>query len=50
LLRETFRLHQHEFKTPVDLVLVARNSIAGRAFAAVEKDFLAVAHKAGLLA
>ncbi|MFM2082958.1 MAG: ribonuclease protein component [Verrucomicrobiota bacterium] len=50
LLRETFRLHQHEFKTPMDLVLVARNSIAGRAFAAVEKDFLAVAHKAGLLA
>jgi ribonuclease P protein component len=50
LLRETFRLHQHEFKTPVDLVLIARNSIAGRALAAVEKDFLTVAHKAGLLA
>ena len=50
LLRESFRLHQHEFKTPVDLVLVARNSIAGRAFAGVEKDFLAVAQKAGLLA
>lgn len=49
LLRETFRLHQYELAQPVDLVLVARPSIAGRAFAGVEKDFLTVLRKAGLL-
>ena len=40
-LRESFRLHQHELSQPVELVLVARASIAGRGFAEVEKDFLA---------
>ena len=49
LLRESFRLHQHEFSQPVELVLVARNSIAGRDFAGVEKDFLAVLRRASLL-
>jgi ribonuclease P protein component len=49
LLRESFRLHQHEFAQPVDLVLVARPSIVGRPFAAVEKDFLTALRKAGLL-
>ncbi|MEI7806982.1 MAG: ribonuclease P protein component [Verrucomicrobiota bacterium] len=49
LLRESFRLHQHEFVQPVELVLVARNSIAGKDFAAVEKDFLAALHRAKLL-
>ena len=49
LLRESFRLHQHEFAQPVELVLVARNSIAGRSFAEVEKDFLAALQRAKLL-
>ena len=49
LLRESFRRHQHEFAQPVELVLVARNSIAGKSFAGVEKDFLATLHRAGLL-
>jgi ribonuclease P protein component len=49
LLRESFRLHQHEFSQSVELVLVARNSIAGRDFAGVEKDFLAVLRRASLL-
>jgi ribonuclease P protein component len=49
LLRESFRLHQHEFAQPVELVLVARNSIAGKQFADVEKDFLAALNRAGLL-
>jgi ribonuclease P protein component len=49
LLRESFRLHQHEFSRPVELVLVARNSIAGKKFAEVEKDFLAALNRAGLL-
>ena len=49
LLRESFRQHQNELKQPVELVLVARPSIAGRAFAAVEKDFLTMLERAGLL-
>jgi len=49
LLRESFRLHQHEFAQPVELVLVARPSIAGRGFAEVEKDFLAALNRAGLM-
>jgi ribonuclease P protein component len=49
LLRESFRLHQHEFLQPVELILVARNSIAGKKFADVEKDFLATLRRAGLL-
>jgi len=50
LLREAFRQHQHDFLQPVDLVLVARASIVGKGFAAVEKDFLTILSKAGLLA
>jgi ribonuclease P protein component len=49
LLRESFRQHQHELSQPVELVLVARNSIAGKKFADVEKDFLAALNRAKLL-
>ena len=49
LLRESFRLHQHEFAQPVELVLVARNSIAQKDFAGVEKDYLAALHRGKLL-
>ena len=49
LLRETFRLHQHDLAAPVDLVLVARPSIAGKGFAEVERDFLTTLRKARLL-
>jgi ribonuclease P protein component len=49
LLRESFRRHQHEFSAPIEIVLVARNSIAGKTFAAVEKDFLAALKRARLL-
>jgi ribonuclease P protein component len=49
LLRESFRRHQHELAKPVELVLVARNSIAGKEFAHVEKDFLAALRRASLL-
>lgn len=49
LLREAFRIHQHEFTQPVDLVLVARPSIAEKAFGGVERDFLTTLRKAGLL-
>ena len=49
LLRESFRLHQHELAQPVELVLVARNSITDKGFDGVEKDFLAALRRAGLL-
>ena len=40
LLRESYRLHQFELNQPVDLILVARRSIAGKSFADVERDLL----------
>jgi ribonuclease P protein component len=49
LMREVFRVHQRKLSQPVDLVLVARRSIAGRGLAEVEKDFLATLRRAGLL-
>jgi ribonuclease P protein component len=49
LLRESFRLHQHEIRGPLDLILVARRSITGKAFRDVEKDFLAALRRARLL-
>ena len=49
LMRETFRLHQCDLVAPVDLVLVARPSIVGKGFAAVEKDFLTTLRRARLL-
>jgi ribonuclease P protein component len=49
LLRETFRQHQHHFTEAIDLVLVARPSIATKGFAGVEQDFLTTLRKAGLL-
>ena len=49
LLREAFRLHQPDLGQPVDLVLVARPSIVGKALAEVEQDYLTVLGRAGLL-
>ena len=49
LMREAFRLHRLELNTPIDLVLVARPSIAGKGFAEVERDFLTTLRKARLL-
>lgn len=49
LLREAFRLHQHELAKPAELVLVARNSIVGKAFADVERDYLTALRRAKLL-
>jgi ribonuclease P protein component len=49
LMRESFRLHQHELAQPVDLVLVARPSLVGKRFVQVEKDLLTTLRKAGLL-
>ncbi|MFO1477699.1 MAG: ribonuclease P protein component [Verrucomicrobiota bacterium] len=49
LMREVFRRHQYEISQPLDLVLVARNSIAGKQFADVESDFLGIFGRTGLL-
>lgn len=48
LLREVFRRHQHELAQPVDLVLIARQSIVGKGLAEVERDFLNALQKAKL--
>lgn len=49
LLRESFRRHQGDLALSVDMVLVARPSIAGKSFIAVEREFLSAIRKAGLL-
>ena len=49
LLREAFRQHQHDFSTPVNLVLVARASIAQKSFTQVEQDFLTAMRSANLV-
>jgi ribonuclease P protein component len=49
IMREAFRVHQHELALPVDLVLVARASIVGAPFAKVEQDFLESLKRANLL-
>jgi ribonuclease P protein component len=49
LLREAFRLHQQDLGCSVDMVLVARASIAGKKFADVERDFLAAMRRGNLL-
>jgi ribonuclease P protein component len=49
LLRESFRVHQHQLRQPLDVVLVARASILGKPFCQVEADYLAALRRAGLL-
>ena len=49
LLREAFRLHQHDLQEPVALVLIARSSILGKKLADVEGDFLSLLRQAKLL-
>lgn len=49
LLRESFRLHQNDFEKPVDLILVARQSIVEKSFSGVERDFLEALRRAKLL-
>ena len=49
LLRESFRQHQNELSTPATIVLVARSSIVGKPFIAVERDYLSALRRAGLL-
>ncbi|MBI4661374.1 MAG: ribonuclease P protein component [Verrucomicrobia bacterium] len=49
LLREAYRLHQHDLRQPANIVLIARSSIVGKKLADVERDFLSVLRQAKLL-
>ena len=49
LLRECFRLHQHDLREPAEVILVARASLTGKNFAGVEKDFLTAFRQGKLL-
>lgn len=49
LLREAFRLHQHQIARPADLVLVGRLSIVGKSFTDVERDYLTALRRAKLV-
>ena len=49
LLRECFRVHQHALRQPVEMVMIARKSLVGREYSAVEKDFLVAMHDAKLI-
>jgi ribonuclease P protein component len=48
LLREVFRLHQHELCRPVDIVLIAKPSIAEKNFRQIESEYLNALASAGL--
>ncbi|MGB0579353.1 MAG: ribonuclease P protein component [Limisphaerales bacterium] len=50
LMREVFRLHQNEFVEPLEMVLIARRSIAEKKLADVERVFLKLASQAGVIA
>jgi len=49
LLRECFRLHQHDLRTPLEMVLVARRGMLGKKLTAVEADYLSALRSANLL-
>jgi len=49
LLREVFRLHQHDFARPVDLVLVAQRPIVGKDMGVVEEAFMKMLRNTKLL-
>ena len=49
LLRESYRLHKNKLKDGLQIVMVARSAIDGKAFAEVENDVLRVFGTAGIL-
>src|ERR1700733_11597660 len=49
LLREVFRLHQHDFARPMDLVLVAQAPIVGKGMDLVEDAFMKMLRSTKLL-
>lgn len=49
LMREVWRRHQQELRLAVDMVLVARPSLARKSFGQVEADFLQALRQARLI-
>ena len=49
LLRECFRLHQHALRQPVEMVMIARQSLVGRQYSSLERDFLTAMQDAKLI-
>lgn len=49
LMREVWRRHQHALRQPVNMVLVARPSLAAQSYGQVEADFLQALRLARLL-
>ncbi|WCJ59421.1 ribonuclease P protein component [Fontisphaera persica] len=49
LMREVWRRHQNALRQPVNMVLVARPSLAAKSFGQVEADFLQALRLARLL-
>lgn len=49
LLRECYRLHQHEIKPQLALLLVARRPLAEEKYVGAETAFLSLALRAGIL-
>jgi len=49
-LREAYRLHQKQLSGPLELILIARPSIAEKRFQDVENDFLTAVRRARLAA
>lgn len=49
LMRESYRQMQHQFKAPIDLILVARKSIATMKQQQVEKDLQNILKRHNLL-
>ncbi|MEI7732503.1 MAG: ribonuclease P protein component [Verrucomicrobiota bacterium] len=50
LMREVYRLHQLELAQPMDLVMVARPSMANKTFGQIERDFLTAMRQSRLWA
>jgi ribonuclease P protein component len=48
-LREIFRHHRAELFGPVDLVIIGRRNLLSAPYADVEREFIRLAEKAGLL-
>jgi ribonuclease P protein component len=49
LLREAYRLNQLQLTQPIDLVLVARHSIVGKAYKEVESDLMSALRRGKLI-
>lgn len=49
-LREIFRQHRAELSGPFDVIIIARRNLLSASYEEVEREFLRLAEKAGLIA